>query len=217
MTSDRACHVGKSTVSLKFRHDCASTFRDRGRGARREVEEGSKPALEGVTRALMFWVMESSMALRESRRKSRTLRQPGAVVGRLRRSGTPLRAVVEKQNWGFSEAGEGGWLMISVGRRSGTLAASGCGAGLLDHRRPATLPDSRGFRVGSCLSSQALAGGVVARRIEVVSNVKCRGVLSSKLRIGRYRDVLGYVLRCRQVRPDNSRAILAPLQPQFLL
>jgi len=35
-----------------------------------EVDEGSKPALEGVRRALRFWVMESSIALRERRRKS---------------------------------------------------------------------------------------------------------------------------------------------------
>lgn len=40
------------------------------RGARREVEDGSNPSLDGVWRALRFWVMESSMEEREMRRKS---------------------------------------------------------------------------------------------------------------------------------------------------
>lgn len=35
-----------------------------------EVEEGSKPRSEGVRRALRFWVIESSIVLRERRRKS---------------------------------------------------------------------------------------------------------------------------------------------------
>ena len=35
-----------------------------------EVTDGSKPAEAGVTRALRFWVMESSMEPREIRRKS---------------------------------------------------------------------------------------------------------------------------------------------------
>lgn len=34
------------------------------------VEEGSKPARAGVTRALRFWVMVSSMEERETLRKS---------------------------------------------------------------------------------------------------------------------------------------------------
>jgi hypothetical protein len=35
-----------------------------------EVELGSKPAAEGVMRALRFWVMLSSMEERDTRRKS---------------------------------------------------------------------------------------------------------------------------------------------------
>lgn len=35
-----------------------------------DVEAGSKPDLAGVTRALIFWVMESSTAPRDMRRKS---------------------------------------------------------------------------------------------------------------------------------------------------
>ena len=42
-----------------------------------EVEDGSKPAREGVTRALRFCAMESSIAPRDNRRNS------GAVVSYL--------------------------------------------------------------------------------------------------------------------------------------
>jgi len=42
----------------------------RGRGVRRDVEVGSKPAPAGAARALRFWTMESSMALLETRRNS---------------------------------------------------------------------------------------------------------------------------------------------------
>lgn len=41
------------------------------RGERVEVEEGSNLSLEGVRRALRFWVMLSSMEERDMRRKSR--------------------------------------------------------------------------------------------------------------------------------------------------
>ena len=44
--------------------------RDGARTCREDVEEGSKPSLAGVTRALRFWVMESSMEPRDNRRKS---------------------------------------------------------------------------------------------------------------------------------------------------
>lgn len=45
--------------------------RPAGRGVRRwEVEVGSNPAAAGVTRALRFWLMESSIALRDNLRKS---------------------------------------------------------------------------------------------------------------------------------------------------
>ena len=37
---------------------------------RAAVDEGSKPAWAGVTRALRFWTMESSMVLRDNRKKS---------------------------------------------------------------------------------------------------------------------------------------------------
>lgn len=63
------------------------------------MEDGSKPTREGVTRALRFWVMVSSMAERETRRKSR-------------------RAAVEKQNWGVSAGADGalvGWTMVFLG------------------------------------------------------------------------------------------------------
>ncbi len=43
------------------------------RGVRIDVEEGSKPAVAGVSSALRFWVMLSSIAPRERRRKSRNL------------------------------------------------------------------------------------------------------------------------------------------------
>lgn len=41
-----------------------------GRGVRIEVEDGSKPAVEGVIRALRFWVMLSSIDALDMRRKS---------------------------------------------------------------------------------------------------------------------------------------------------
>lgn len=42
----------------------------RGRGFRVEVDEGSKPAVDGVRSAFKFWVMLSSMDEREIRKKS---------------------------------------------------------------------------------------------------------------------------------------------------
>lgn len=41
-----------------------------GRVEREAVEEGSKPEREGVRSALRFCVMESSIVLRDTRRKS---------------------------------------------------------------------------------------------------------------------------------------------------
>jgi hypothetical protein len=41
-----------------------------GRGARTEVDEGSKPAAAGVNSAFRFWVMESSIEALDMRRKS---------------------------------------------------------------------------------------------------------------------------------------------------
>lgn len=55
-----------------------------GRGLRVEVEVGSKPAVEGVKRALRFCVMLSSIEAREMRRKSfraRVLKQNCGVSG----------------------------------------------------------------------------------------------------------------------------------------
>lgn len=41
-----------------------------GRGPRRDVDAGSNPAREGVSRAFKFWVMVSSIELRDNRRNS---------------------------------------------------------------------------------------------------------------------------------------------------
>ena len=44
--------------------------RSGARTCRDEVEDGSKPEREGVISAFRFWIILSSMVLRESRRKS---------------------------------------------------------------------------------------------------------------------------------------------------
>lgn len=90
-------------MSLKSWQEAGSICcRDRERGVRWEVELGSKPLVAGVMRALRFCVMESSMALRDVRRKSRSI-------------------TVEKQNWGvsFGCTGTEGSLIISGRRRGG--------------------------------------------------------------------------------------------------
>ena len=57
---------------MKFLHEVSGMCLDLGpRGMRVEVEEGSKPVVEGVIRALRFCVMLSSIAPRDIRRKSR--------------------------------------------------------------------------------------------------------------------------------------------------
>lgn len=71
-TSERACHDGKSTLSLKLAQDLGFIcLLEDGRAVRWEVESGSNPAWPGVRRAFRFWVIESSMAPRDIRRKSR--------------------------------------------------------------------------------------------------------------------------------------------------
>lgn len=50
------------------------------RGVRLDVELGSKPVRAGVTRALRFWVMESSIEARDSRKKSSRVHQHGFQV-----------------------------------------------------------------------------------------------------------------------------------------
>jgi len=69
--SERDCQEGKRTRSLNSRQEEEDIDRELiGRGVRIEVEEGSKPVVEGVMRALRFWVMLSSMADLDIRRKS---------------------------------------------------------------------------------------------------------------------------------------------------
>jgi hypothetical protein len=48
-------------------------LRPEGRSCRSVVDVGSKACAPGVTRALRFWLMVSSTAAREVRRKSRGL------------------------------------------------------------------------------------------------------------------------------------------------
>ena len=98
--SDLACHEGKRIVSWKVRHAPGSIRRLSGRGPREAVDEGSKPAEAGVFNALRFWVIESSIELRDNLRKSRAhTRQPRSRKDAIRYA-SPLKAVVEKQNWG---------------------------------------------------------------------------------------------------------------------
>lgn len=55
---------------MNVRHAWGSIELFEDRDVRTEVEVGSNPDLEGVTSALRFWVMESSTAPRDMRRKS---------------------------------------------------------------------------------------------------------------------------------------------------
>jgi len=74
-------------------------------GLRVLVEEGSKPAVEGVRRALRFCVMLSSMEAREIRRKSAQGISFNGTNGEKRAEwgfDVPFKTVVLKQNWGVS-------------------------------------------------------------------------------------------------------------------
>lgn len=83
------------------------------------VDDGSKPADAGVTRALRLGVMLSSMAARDTRRKSGG-RKGSAHVG-LCEEGCrllPRSATVEKQNCGVSLGAGDGWAMVSGGEET---------------------------------------------------------------------------------------------------
>lgn len=122
----RACHDGKSTLSLKVWQASGSICRDSGWGARWDVDEGSKPCLAGVARALRFWVIESSIELRDMRRKSgfanRDQQQEGSWLA-FPVEYLPLSCVVEKQNCGVRLGGTDGSVMTGV-----CLARAGAGA-----------------------------------------------------------------------------------------
>lgn len=71
-TSERLCQLGNSTLSLKSRHFAAGNARLLAERAwRSAVELGSKGVAPGVARALRFWLIVSSTADRDIRRKSR--------------------------------------------------------------------------------------------------------------------------------------------------
>lgn len=68
-TVDRDSHAGKSCALQNVSHSLtARPFVILG--VRCAVEDGSKATRDGVSNALRFWLMESSTADRESRRKS---------------------------------------------------------------------------------------------------------------------------------------------------
>ena len=61
---------------MKFLHEDEEIVFDLGpRGIRVDVEDGSNPAVDGWIRAFKFWVMLSSIALREIRKKSKGNKQ----------------------------------------------------------------------------------------------------------------------------------------------
>ena len=70
--SDRDCQAGKRTVDLKLAQADGEIGCLRGAGVveRVDVDEGLKGIRDGVTRALRFCIMLSSVVARERRRKS---------------------------------------------------------------------------------------------------------------------------------------------------
>lgn len=71
-TSERVCHDGNKTLSLKPWQVVGSIdFLVLESVWRTAVEDGSKPWRAGVISALRFWAIESSIVDRERRRKSR--------------------------------------------------------------------------------------------------------------------------------------------------
>lgn len=68
-------------------------------GIRCVVDEGLNPARAGTTRALRFWVMESSMDDLDNRRKSAKHGKPERHIFARSRA-IPRRATDEKQNCG---------------------------------------------------------------------------------------------------------------------
>jgi hypothetical protein len=97
---ERACQEGKRTWVLKeLQEEAGIRLLYGALGLRVLVEEGSKPAVEGVRRALRFCVMLSSMEARESRRKSvYEVSSDGTNINRELREDIPFRTVVLKQN-----------------------------------------------------------------------------------------------------------------------
>ena len=82
--SDRVCQVGKRTEWVKARHEAVGRgVRDGGRGEEmRDVVVGVKgEVVDGVSKALSDVDIVSSMAERESRRKSRRARSLKQKVG----------------------------------------------------------------------------------------------------------------------------------------
>jgi hypothetical protein len=64
---------------LKFEHDSGFICLLVALGPRCEVDLGSKPSLAGVISAFRFWVIESSIAALDIRRKSRGNRLATAI------------------------------------------------------------------------------------------------------------------------------------------
>jgi len=83
------------------------------RGLRVDVDEGSKPSVDGVRRALRFCVMLSSIEARDIRRKSNYYTKV-SIYGASGDS-LPLKATVEKQNCGVSDGGGEGWAIMAFG------------------------------------------------------------------------------------------------------
>ena len=99
-TSLRACQEGNKTFCLKEAHVAVGIARlPTGRGGAREVLCGSQASWLGDSRALRFWDIVSSTALRDIRRKSgRWIRKSSEVE----RKNMYPRAVRLKQKAGVS-------------------------------------------------------------------------------------------------------------------
>jgi hypothetical protein len=73
----------------------------------------SKPSVDGVSKALRFCVMLSSIEARDIRRKSNYYIE--LRIYRASGDSLPLRATVEKQNCGVSDGGGEGWAIMALG------------------------------------------------------------------------------------------------------
>jgi hypothetical protein len=75
----------------------------------------SKPSVDGVSKALRFCVMLSSIEARDTRRKSNYYIE--LRIYRASGDSLPLRATVEKQNCGVSvsDGGGEGWAIMALG------------------------------------------------------------------------------------------------------
>lgn len=74
-TSALAFHEGNSTLSLNDWHAPGLICSANDFGVRVDVDPGSKPARDGVTRAFRFCVIESSIDDRDRRKKSEACQQ----------------------------------------------------------------------------------------------------------------------------------------------